>query len=234
MNRTFTSFLSILTVIAFVTIDGCGKNVIRFSLAMQKVQGGCISCHVKLLEKLPKSHFKVTIEEVKYCLICHSREGPSADFYWVIHFRHYSKPESVKNCWSCHLIDESGSFRLIGAIDKNEIKVTKDRVERMGSYLKSWAASENLDYRHAQRSVTCHLCHGTFFPEERVSMEQCLRCHSSYEHLAALTKDVHPNPHNSHLGEIRCTLCHKVHQKSALFCTQCHTFNLKLPGGKGR
>lgn len=231
MNRRVMSIvltLFILVVVAMV-IGNCASNINTIR-ATQEPRGGCTDCHVKLSEEVPESHFKVTLEEEKYCLICHSLEGPAAAFDWVIHLGHYSTPGFVGNCWSCHLIDEGGSFRLIEAADgKGIIKATEDVVEQMCLYFQSWSTSEHLDHWHAQRSVTCGLCHGTFFPEERVSMDQCLRCHGSYEHLAALTKNVDPNPHNSHHGEMRCALCHSAHEESVLYCNMCHVFDLEVP-----
>jgi len=221
--------LFILVVVAIV-IGNCGStmNAIR---ATQEARRGCTGCHVNLSEEVPESHFKVTIEEVKYCMICHSIEGPAVAFEWAIHLDHYSTPEFVGDCWSCHLIDEEGSFRLIEAADGNGlIKATKDVVEKMVPYFQSWATSVHLDRRHAQCGVTCTVCHGTFFPHQRPGMGQCLQCHGSYQHLVALTKDVSPNPHEeSHLGEIMCTYCHKAHQESVLFCKNCHDFDLEVP-----
>nr|CBX28209.1 unknown protein [uncultured Desulfobacterium sp.] len=39
------------------------------------------------------------------------------------------------------------------------------------------------------------------------------------------------NPHKSHIGEARCTLCHKNHAQSVLDCNQCHLpkFDMKVP-----
>ena len=81
--------------------------------------------------------------------------------------------------------------------------------------------------KHARRGVACASCHEAS-SGERVSMEQCLQCHDSYERLGELTRAVVPNPHVSHLGEIRCALCHKIHGKSELYCNTCHHSKFKL------
>lgn len=36
------------------------------------------------------------------------------------------------------------------------------------------------------------------------------------------------NPHDSHLGKVDCYTCHSMHNKSKLYCTQCHD-NIKTP-----
>lgn len=93
----------------------------------------------------------------------------------------------------------------------------------------SWASSKHLGDRHTQRGINCELCHGSLPPKELVSMEQCLRCHGSYQQVAALTQKLSPNPHDSHYGKMRCTLCHKVHKDSVLYCNTCHSFEFKVP-----
>ena len=211
-----------ILVVVIIAIGNHGSDITRVSLAAQEAQGGCKNCHAKLSDQVPESHFTVTLEKVKYCLICHSLEGPAVAFDWVIHLDHYSTPEFVGDCWSCHLIDEGGNFRLVGAEDWKEIKVTEDMVEQMGSYFQSWATSEHLDHRHAQASVTCGLCHGTFFPEEPVSMEQCFICHGSYEQIAQKA-EIHYEMLYPHFGGgNECGLCHKAHEESVHVCKQCH------------
>ena len=100
----------------------------------------------------------------------------------------------------------------------------------MTPFFRSWATSKFMDHAHAVKKISCGDCHGGFFPEERASDENCLKCHKSHQHMAQLTKNVKPNPHDSHLGEIRCTICHKAHEKSVYYCNQCHTFDSKLSG----
>jgi len=135
------------------------------------------------------------------------------------------------DCWSCHSIDKGGSFKLIDALNmEGQTIATEEVVEKMSSYFQSWAISDYLDHWHARHSVTCVDCHGTFFPKHRLTVEQCLKCHGSYQDLAALTEDVYPtNPHDSHLGEVRCTRCHKAHKEPALYCNKCHVFDLEVP-----
>ena len=91
------------------------------------------------------------------------------------------------------------------------------------------AISEHLDQRHANRKVTCEECHGLPSPAQKGSAERCIGCHRSYENATALPKTSSKDPHNSHLGKISCTVCHKVHTNSVLYCNNCHTFDLKVP-----
>lgn len=56
--------------------------------------------------------------------------------------------------------------------------------------------------------------------------EQCLECHEEdYEQAVAATEFEESNPHDSHMGEIECTQCHQMHDKSKVMCSQCHTFS---------
>lgn len=62
--------------------------------------------------------------------------------------------------------------------------------------------------------------------------QACQSCHS-YDSVAAKTARIVPNPHDSHAGEVRCTLCHKEHKASENFCCKCHQlgekFGYKVP-----
>lgn len=89
---------------------------------------------------------------------------------------------------------------------------------------------------HGRSNVTCQACHGNTMPApgDTVSNDRCLVCHSNYQEL---TKNrcssgdaACPDPHNSHLGDIDCALCHHGHSASTVYCLQCHkTFALSLP-----
>jgi len=135
-------------------------------------------------------------------------------------------------------------------------------------YYDSWKSGQYLDHKHAVEGVTCDDCHiepgkdrvmeiptymkeafdyvtGSYetpLPEANLTKEYCLKCHGSYDELAQKTSNVKPNPHQHHLGDIQCQLCHKSHGPFVNHCAQCHewTFekqastssgleNLKLP-----
>jgi hypothetical protein len=98
-----------------------------------------------------------------------------------------------------------------------------------GESVKSMSLPKDFKGRHARHSVQCGDCHGTDESLKPPTMAKCLRCHGSYKDVAALTKNSHPNPHDSHRGEVKCKQCHKEHQNSELSCNQCHVFEMKVP-----
>lgn len=76
---------------------------------------------------------------------------------------------------------------------------------------------------HAAKQIQCTACH----PQgEKVAptTQDCMTCHGSYKDVAGKTGSLRPNPHDSHMGELECTVCHKGHQQQTVFCNQCHTF----------
>ena len=84
--------------------------------------------------------------------------------------------------------------------------------------------------QHLAAGVACSACHTTT-PIRPTSTATCLSCHGgTYDKLAAMTAADDPNPHQSHQGEVPCTVCHHVHMASENFCSQCHSeFEFKLP-----
>lgn len=56
----------------------------------------------------------------------------------------------------------------------------------------------------------------------------CMQCHGDYKTLAAKTKNLEPNPHFSHMGEVNCVECHKADKvKPESMCNSCHKFTFK-------
>ena len=89
----------------------------------------------------------------------------------------------------------------------------------------AWA-DDFLADRHGEKGVSCADCHDTDTPEKGtfVAMDKCLACHGPYEDLAVKTDQLgKKNPHNSHVGNLDCTVCHYGHAPSVLYCTKCHT-----------
>jgi len=116
----------------------------------------------------------------------------------------------------------------------------------MDPYLQSWQGSDYGAYAHAVADVTCLECHvptlqqqmdelvvyvqGDFtvpLEERDFGDEFCFDCHETTEHTSheeviQLTADLDLNPHDSHLGQMKCATCHKMHAPSEDYCAQCH------------
>lgn len=93
------------------------------------------------------------------------------------------------------------------------------------------AYAANLADTHLAKGANCAACHGTENVTSGAFVENgsCLQCHGPLEKLqqkfAALGKK---NPHDNHLGEIECALCHRGHMPSESYCLQCHK-NFVMP-----
>ncbi len=84
----------------------------------------------------------------------------------------------------------------------------------------AWAADKMLADRHVERGLK----------PKAVNTDGCLKCHVSYEKLAARTDKNDINPHDSHLENLDCGACHHGHKKPVLACDECHEFtNIKVP-----
>jgi hypothetical protein len=119
----------------------------------------------------------------------------------------------------------------------------------IATYYNSWKASPFLANTHQGLGLVCQDCHTRTvragltelvsnathsyevpLKDHRVRPEECLRCHESYQVLAARTRDLKGpdgfplgrNPHDSHWGPIDCGICHKMHRTSVDLCAGCH------------
>lgn len=86
-------------------------------------------------------------------------------------------------------------------------------------------AQQNLADRHVAKQINCAACHGEKPPEPFAEVDNatCLRCHGPLEQLQskyAALRD--KNPHKNHLGDVSCTVCHKGHEQSVVYCDNCH------------
>ncbi len=88
----------------------------------------------------------------------------------------------------------------------------------------------------AAQKPTLAQMHGSMWPKADggwAIKDQCLKCHGSFDKLAEQTKDLVPNPHYSHLGEVDCVACHKGDKtEPELTCNQCHKFTIKKKADK--
>jgi len=115
----------------------------------------------------------------------------------------------------------------------------------MDKYLDSYNHEGLLANTHKEAALVCKDCHhatliesmreafvfatGDYsYPfaerEEFGSAKSCLgECHGEMEDVVALTAELEEyNPHDSHLGEMECNMCHKMHRPSVSFCADCH------------
>ena len=94
-------------------------------------------------------------------------------------------------------------------------------------------ANQTMQFKHQQRNVSCQMCHGVANPTTPAKSKACMKCHN-YDALAKQSAKLNPNPHDSHAGQLRCTLCHREHAQSVVYCKQCHMgndpkFDFKVP-----
>jgi formate-dependent nitrite reductase cytochrome c552 subunit len=109
---------------------------------------------------------------------------------------------------------------------------------------KEWHGADLLGQAHAEVDVTCLDCHeptiqqqlqegiqvatqdyqAAFAAEREFPKESCLSCHEhgSYEEIAQRTEELELNPHDSHYGEMECSICHRAHEASEEVCAYCH------------
>ncbi|MEG2153450.1 MAG: cytochrome c3 family protein [Burkholderiaceae bacterium] len=199
----------------------------------------CADCHSNLTQVLPASHPAIKGQDIAACLACHQsgddKASPNA-FSAKLHAAHAKKGVEL-DCGTCHKVTASKSFSLpgrssIGAADA-------DTYAALREITSGYADGPNLDAIHAKKGISCAGCHGKALPQldDKPTTERCLACHGSYEQLAAKTPGqdhASRNPHQSHLGPINCTVCHKAHQTSETYCLDCHRlFKMKpIPAGK--
>lgn len=86
-----------------------------------------------------------------------------------------------------------------------------------------------LAEKHKSIGIACNDCHKIRSGKRDGAMIQCNRCHGNQAKLAERTKRIIPNPHQSHLEDIKCELCHHGHRPSEDYCSHCHNFDFKVP-----
>ena len=110
----------------------------------------------------------------------------------------------------------------------------------------------NLSYAGGMKAqqdkgVTCEACQGTATPTQIAPYENCLKCHANskgtykgknLDSAGHGVEKVYSESgrqrkaamHDSHSGDIRCTVCHTAHkQPEKLYCNNCHQFDVKVP-----
>jgi len=95
----------------------------------------------------------------------------------------------------------------------------------------SYSGDKTLRGLHNEAQLECIDCHGVEEPVKRARASACKNCHEDHKGEVKTYynngQPVEVNPHDSHQGELRCTLCHKIHEPSVLYCNQsgCHSFD---------
>lgn len=198
-------------------------------------QASCVKCHADFASVLPKKHPPVKGNDLGSCIPCHkpdfSGKAQKNAFSTRMHLAHLGQKTKL-DCTACHSWVPGKSFGLIG-VKGSWGAPTKDDMKLVREIFESWAASGYLDNLHAKADIVCMGCHGKELPKPDSTVEnsRCLECHGPLEKLAKKTepKDFPDrNPHKSHLGDIACTVCHKGHQPSIVYCLDCHR-NFKMP-----
>ncbi len=88
-------------------------------------------------------------------------------------------------------------------------------------------AAGQLEKKHLDSKLTCAACHDESPPAKAVPKTKCESCHGDVAKVAEKTKDIHPNPHISHLGPMDCGDCHHVHKASVIKCNECHVYDFE-------
>lgn len=119
----------------------------------------------------------------------------------------------------------------------------------MEPYVEGYQSGELLSHKHANADIKCIDCHDNSIGDKihetwayvsddfddpldkrNFGNEMCLKCHK-LDDIKAKTNYGQVNPHDSHLGDLVCSDCHKMHAKSKTACSECHSFEFmkKLP-----
>ncbi|MGX9460826.1 cytochrome c3 family protein [Shewanella sp. A14] len=89
-----------------------------------------------------------------------------------------------------------------------------------------------IEFNKHERILECKDCHKEGKPNKKVNKRTCIECHDSKPTESKTYIDGSTernfNIHDSHQGELRCTLCHHNHSDSNLYCNQCHQFNINI------
>lgn len=203
--------------------------------------GSCTACHADLASVLPKSHPAVAGKTLAACLACHKpgqHDAAKPDRFAAALHRAHAAGTATVDCAACHVPRGKGPVAAVSG--KVALPATAAALKDLQPVMASWASSPFLDSRHGKGGVGCAGCHAAGVPVAgtEVGNERCLACHGPLETLVEKTKPAQfadRNPHRSHLGEIACTVCHKAHEASVVYCLDCHRkFEMKIVGAAAR
>jgi hypothetical protein len=198
----------------------------------------CTACHADLAAVLPKAHVPAKGNNLGACLACHkpapaAKPAPNA-FAVAMHRGHVRATGGVE-CTGCHATSAKGRYGV--AQGKVVLPVDAVALAALKRAMQAPDAARFTAGLHAKANVSCGGCHGAgaAHAEREIDNARCLACHGPLATLAAKTRPAQfadRNPHESHLGEIACTACHKGHEASAVYCLDCHKkFEMTIVGG---
>lgn len=112
---------------------------------------------------------------------------------------------------------------IIGCAAQKESPKPQDTTQQT-TQAPATQTSDKQNNSHSKMGVNCNQCHSDG-EGQKVSSEQCLSCHKSISEVIAKTNDMKPNPHEPyHYDTDNCMVCHAIHGKSQMMCSQCHEF----------
>ncbi|MDG5899447.1 hypothetical protein E2650_05915 [Shewanella xiamenensis] len=99
------------------------------------------------------------------------------------------------------------------------------------------AGNQKLVDVHKKAGVNCVNCHDALPPKSPPSQDKCVTCHGNNDKRKEIKlhegedRNLLMNIHKPHVGELRCGVCHSVHQESKLYCNEAchHRFDVKVP-----
>lgn len=233
---------AIMLALAYAIVDNVkvveAAKSSKATKASVQTKASCKTCHADFSSLVPQNHPSVKGNDLTACTSCHKPGQPMTEkknaFSVRIHTGHLP-PKGKLDCLACHQWSAGKKFGLAG-VKESWGAPTKEDFALMKEIFTSWASSEFMDNLHAKASVSCANCHGRELPASDSTVEnpKCLECHGPMDQLAKKTEPAEfkdRNPHKSHLGEIACTVCHKAHSESKVYCLSCHQkFEMKIQG----
>jgi hypothetical protein len=237
MKRTWLPVTAVVAILALICLFSENRAV-EAAKPIKAAKTNCATCHADFSSVLPKGHAAVKGKDLSACTSCHvpdlAGSAKKNGFASRMHIAH-TPPKGSLDCAACHTWSPGKSFGLVG--QKGSWGAPKnDDMTLLKQILGSWAGSSYTDNLHARAGMSCAQCHGKGLPkaDDTVENNRCLTCHGPLDQLAKKTepKDFKDrNPHKSHLGDVACTVCHKAHAESKVYCLECHKkFEMKIKG----
>lgn len=129
------------------------------------------------------------------------------------------------DCNACHKNGKvlSKGHPITTKMDMKTCKTCHKDEPVEGKTLSSLSGKIPLSHMHMLRGITCKVCHETEI--KTLNTENCIACHKDYNVKTNKINPSLPKVHDTHMGELSCNLCHKIHGKSVNFCAQCHDWH---------